>query len=124
MYTVDFVSMTKRVGEDPILMAKAYDLSGATKIDDLIKRDGEFIVKVVDWALLAVHNDDSDVGDYQKLVIFDADGNRYTTGSTGATETFKKLWDMCGDRVNEIEFRFYKRQSKRRDGQYMSCTIN
>lgn len=124
MYTVDFVSMTKRVEENPVLMAKAYDLSGAIKIDDLIKRDGEFVIKVVDWALLAVHNDESDIGDYQKLVIFDADGNRYATGSKGATEAFRKLWDMCGERVDEIEFRFYKRPSKRRDGEYMACTIN
>lgn len=123
MYTVDFVSMTKRVGEDPVLMAKAYDLSGATKIDDLIKLDGEFTVQVVDWAILSVHNDDADTEDYQKLVIFDATGERYATGSKGATESFKKLWEMCGDRANEIEFRFYKRQSKRRDGQYMTCTI-
>lgn len=124
MYTVDIISSTNNVKNDVILAAKAYDVVGAIKIDDVIKREGKCVLRVTDWALLSIHNDESDNPDYKKLVLFDDTGERYSTGSVGATDSFINLWNMCAGRATEVEFRFFKRPSKRRDGEYMACTIN
>ena len=74
------------------------DLGNAIKLNDLA--DGAhatgnkaIIDNVVDYAVVAIHNEASEDVDYFNYLIIDGAGNKYYTGSTPFWNSFKGIWD-------------------------------
>ena len=82
------------------------DLGNAIKLNDLAdgaNTNGEkaIIDKVVDYAILSIHNEASEDVDYNNYLIVDAEGNKYYTGSTPFWNSFKSIWDEMHDSGEE-----------------------
>ena len=82
------------------------DLGNAIKLNDLAdgaNTNGEkaIIEKVVDYAILSIHNEASEDVDYNNYLIVDAEGNKYYTGSTPFWNSFKSIWDEMHDSGEE-----------------------
>lgn len=97
------------------------DVSNAISLDKATD-NGEFIVEPVDYAILEVHNERSDNKDYEKLVIEDASGELYTTGSSSFISAFVNIHsEMCGE---SYQLACFKRDSKNYSGkQFLTCRI-
>ena len=78
------------------------DLGNATKLNDLaegaLATGGKAIIEdVVDYAVVAIHNEASEDVDYNNYLIIDAKGDKYYTGSTPFWNSFKSIWDEMHD---------------------------
>ena len=78
------------------------DLGNATKLNDLaegaLATGGKAIIEdIVDYAVVAIHNEASEDVDYNNYLIIDAKGNKYYTGSTPFWNSFKSIWDEMHD---------------------------
>ena len=78
------------------------DLGNAIKLNDLADGahatgDKAIIDNVVDFAVIAIHNEASEDVDYNNYLIIDGDGNKYYTGSTPFWNSFKSIWDEMHD---------------------------
>lgn len=74
------------------------DLGNAIKLNDLADGahatgDKAIIDNVVDYAVVAIHNEASEDVDYNNYLIIDGAGNKYYTGSTPFWNSFKGIWD-------------------------------
>lgn len=78
------------------------DLGNATKLNDLaegaLATGGKAIIEdIVDYAVVAIHNEASEDVDYNNYLIIDAKGDKYYTGSTPFWNSFKSIWDEMHD---------------------------
>lgn len=78
------------------------DLGNAIKLNDLADGahatgDKAIIDNVVDFAVIAIHNEASEDIDYNNYLIIDGAGNKYYTGSTPFWNSFKSIWDEMHD---------------------------
>ena len=75
------------------------------------------------YAILHVTNDEADNTEYDKFVIFAADGKLYATGSEPFFRQFKAIFsEMDGEEDFTIEV--VKQPSRKREGKYfLSCNI-
>jgi len=74
------------------------DLGNATKLNDLAEgamaNGGKAIIdNIVDFAVIAIHNEASEDVDYNNYLIIDGNGDKYYTGSTPFWNSFKGIWD-------------------------------
>lgn len=74
------------------------DLGNATKLNDLAEgamaNGGKAIIdSIVDYAVIAIHNEASEDVDYNNYLIIDGNGDKYYTGSTPFWNSFKGIWD-------------------------------
>lgn len=82
------------------------DLGNAIKLNDLADGahatgDKAIIDNVVDFAVIAIHNEASEDVDYNNYLIIDGAGNKYYTGSTPFWNSFKSIWDEMHDSGEE-----------------------
>lgn len=82
------------------------DLGNAIKLNDLADGahatgDKAIIDNVVDYAVIAIHNEASEDVDYNNYLIIDGAGNKYYTGSTPFWNSFKSIWDEMHDSGEE-----------------------
>ena len=78
------------------------DLGNAIKLNDLAEGaqstgDKAIIDDVVDYAVVAIHNEASEDVEYNNYLIIDGAGNKYYTGSTPFWNSFKSIWDEMHD---------------------------
>ena len=78
------------------------DLGNATKLNGLaegaLATGGKAIIEdIVDYAVVAIHNEASEDVDYNNYLIIDAKGDKYYTGSTPFWNSFKSIWDEMHD---------------------------
>lgn len=102
---------------------KMKDPGNALKIDELTT-DGNLVIKPEAYCILSIHNPkSSDRPDYENIVILDASGAKYITGSVSFMRAFLEIWEeMDGETDWEIEC--YKRDSKNYKGkQFISCSV-
>ena len=120
-YTVEIVETSREFTAKEKVMLK--DISKAQSLNELSK-DNDFIFKPSDWAILKIHNEMSENKDYTVYVIFDTDGNAFTTSSENFFDTFL---DIVGDMqgvTEEWAISVYQLDSKKRSGsKFLTCSI-
>lgn len=97
--------------------ADAISLNEATK-------EGAFILTPVVWAKLHVSLEtDATSKEYDQIVIVDADGQKYSTGSDSFIRSFI---DICEEMEGEDEawaVKVFRLPSKNYSGDFLTCTI-
>ena len=103
---------------------KIKDMSDAYKLDDLV-REEDLILTPAYYAIVAVHNEKSDTKDSKKIVIVDAEGSKYTTGSMPFITTFEDIMaEMEEAGEADFQLKIYPKESKNYKGKYfLTCSI-
>lgn len=120
-FTVEIKSTSRELSKRERVKIK--DTSNAIKLDEATS-EGDFVLKPDAFAILSIHNSKSDSNpDYENIVILDAEGNKFVTGSPSFTKAFLEIWEeMEGEEDWEIVC--YKRDSKNYKGkQFLSCSV-
>lgn len=107
------------------------DVSSATKFDEVVKGvDDTFEIEPVAYAVVSIENDKAKgEKQYEVIVILDAAGNKFVTGSQSFREAFIGIWDQMTDNGviaegEEFSIRVYKRPSKNYSGKaFISCAL-
>lgn len=107
------------------------DVSSATKFDEVLKGvDETFDIEPVAYAVVSIENDKAKgEKQYEVIVILDAAGNKFVTGSLSFREAFIGIWDQMTDNGviaegEEFSIRVYKRPSKNYSGKaFISCAL-
>lgn len=101
------------------------DLGLAHKLDSEIEDvDSRLTVTVKDYAVLAVHNDNSENKDYKIYVLEDVNGERYYTGSETMFDSFYDIWNELHDDEPSFDIVIYKQPSTNRQGKYfLTCSL-
>lgn len=107
------------------------DVSSATKFDEVVKGvDDTFDIEPVAYAVVSIENDNAKgEKQYEVIVILDASGNKFVTGSQSFREAFIGIWDQMTDNGviaegEEFSIRVYKRPSKNYSGKaFISCAL-
>ena len=103
------------------------DTSDAQGLDTLVTDEESFMVTPIGYAVLEVHNDKAKGDkDYEQYLILDANGNKYTTGSSAFWNSFKDIWDeMNIEETGEtFELKVYRKPSKNYSGKsFITCSI-
>ena len=107
------------------------DVSSATKFDEVVKGvDETFDIEPVAYAVVSIENDKAKgEKQYEVIVILDAAGNKFVTGSQSFREAFIGIWDQMTDNGviaegEEFSIRVYKRPSKNYSGKaFISCAL-
>lgn len=102
---------------------KFKDLTDAVSIDEATK-DAPLIIAVKDYAIVKVHNENSDNKDYTKYVLEDNDGNLYATGSESFWKSFIGIWNEMAEETEAWQLKIYKKDSANYKGkQFITCSI-
>lgn len=120
-YSVQIVEGSKEFTGKQAVMIK--DTQNSIGLNDLTK-DGEFVFKPIDYAVLEIHNEKSENKDYMVYVFITADGEMYSTSSINLFETMTDIiTDMTG--CNEDwAIRVFQKPSKNRSGQtFLTCSV-
>lgn len=96
------------------------DTSDAKKLDEIVENE-PIIITPTNYAVLNIHNEQSENKDYVVYVIFTADG-KFTTSSENFFISFRDIWDeMDGE---EFSLKIYKLDSKNYKGKkFLTCSI-
>lgn len=101
------------------------DTTNAVQLDEAA--DGENVIIDFDYyAILDIHNENSDSKDYEKYIIADKNGTRYVTGSKPFFTAFTDIYEEMTDNAPDEEFSImcYKKESKNYKGKYfLTCSI-
>ena len=102
---------------------KFKDLTDAISIDEATE-DAPLIISVKDYAIIKVHNENSDNKEYTKYVLKSEDGNLYATGSESFWKSFMDIWTEMANEAEEWELKVYKKDSANYKGkQFITCSI-
>ena len=102
---------------------KFKDITGTFSLDTATV-DGELVITPVAFAVVDVHNENSDNKDYTKYIIEDASGVLYSTGSESFWKSFIDIWDEMADEDEKWSLRVYKKDSNNYKGkQFITCSI-
>lgn len=107
------------------------DVSSATKFDEVLKGvDETFDIEPAAYAVVSIENDKAKgEKQYEVIVILDAAGNKFVTGSQSFREAFIGIWEQMTDNGviaegEEFSIRVYKRPSKNYSGKaFISCAL-
>lgn len=99
-YSASIAEASRELSPKEKVMFK--DLGNATKLNDLAEgamtNGGKAIIdNIVDYAVIAIHNEASEDVDYNNYLIIDGNGDKYYTGSTPFWNSFKGIWDEMHD---------------------------
>lgn len=97
--------------------ADAISLNEATK-------EGAFILTPVVWAKLHVSLEtDATSKEYDQIVIVDADGQKYSTGSDSFIRSFIDICEEMEGEEEEWAVKVFRLPSKNYSGDFLTCTI-
>lgn len=103
---------------------KLKDVSSAIKLDEAVTPEEALTIDVVDYAIIAVHNEKSENTDYDVYIFIDDLGQTYVTGSDSLFRSFKDIWDDMEGEEEDWSLKIYKQESKNFRGKYfLTCTI-
>lgn len=110
---------------DAKMRVKLKDITNAIKLDEVTSVDDYFYITPVDYAILDVHNENSDNKDYKLFIIIDVNGDKYVTGSPSFLNAFMAIWDeMKDEEKGSWKIGAYKRDSKNYKGKtFMTCSL-
>lgn len=129
MYKTEITFASKELTKREKVMLS--DISSATKFDEVVKGvDDTFDIDPVAYAVVSIENDKAKgEKQYEVIVILDAAGNKFVTGSQSFREAFIGIWDQMTDNGviaegEEFSIRVYKRPSKNYSGKaFISCAL-
>ena len=98
------------------------DTTDASRLNDL-KDDDELIITPKAYAMLHVEDDQGENDPYDKFIVIDAEGKKYTTGSKAFHDNFMKIWNAMAEESEEYQIKIYKVKSNKRDGSFLTCSI-
>lgn len=120
-YSVQIVEGSKEFTGKQAVMIK--DTQNSLGLNDLTK-DGEFVFKPIDYAVLEIHNEKSENKDYMVYVFITADGDMYSTSSTNLFETITDIITDMTDCSEDWGIRVFQKPSKNRSGQtFLTCSV-
>ena len=100
------------------------DTTNAIKIEELVKDNKHFVTDVDGYAVLEIHNEQSENKDYEVYVIVAKDGTRYVTGSAAFFTSFKDIWNELKEETEEWAIEIYGKESKNYKGkQFITCSV-
>jgi len=99
------------------------DTSDAISLNEVTK-EGAFILTPVVWAKLHVSLEtDATSKEYDQIVIVDADGQKYSTGSDSFIRSFIDICEEMKDEDEEWAVKVFRLPSKNYSGDFLTCTI-
>lgn len=120
-YEVKIVEASKQLTARERIKFK--DTTAAISIDQATE-DADIVIEPISYAIVAVHNENSDNKDYMKYVIEAKDGELYSTGSESFWKSFKSIYDEMENEDEKWALRIYKRESVNYKGKkFITCTI-
>lgn len=120
-FTVTIKESSKQLTAKERVQIKA--TNGATRIDKATE-EGHVYIDVDYYAILNVHNENSDNEDYDQLLIVAKDGERYVTGSESFTDAFLDIMGDMADEAEAWELDVFRMPSSKRDGKYfLTCSV-
>jgi len=120
-YSVQIVEGSKEFTGKQAVMIK--DTQNSLGLNDITK-DGEFVFKPIDYAVLQIHNEKSENKDYMVYVFITADGKMYSTSSLNLFETMTDIMSDMIDCSEDWGIRVFQKPSKNRSGQtFLTCSV-
>lgn len=102
---------------------KLKDTTNAIALDD-VTREAKFVFEPDYYAILDVHNEQSEDKDYIKYVIVDKAGTKLVTGSESFFTSFKSIMDEMAGCDEEFSIEAYRMPSKNYKGkEFITCSI-
>lgn len=121
-YSVEIVQCSTELSHKERVKIK--DTTDAIKLDE-VTQEQEVIIKPAMYAVLAIHNEKSENGDYNVYVVVDEDGTKYTTGSESFWTSFMNIYEEMRDETGEEwAVKAYRVPSKNYKGKdFITCSI-
>lgn len=102
---------------------KLKDTTNAISLDE-VTQEGKFVFEPDYYAILDVHNENSEDKDYIKYVIVDKAGTKLVTGSESFFTSFKDIMDEMAGCDEEFSIEAYRMPSKNYKGkEFITCSI-
>ena len=99
------------------------DLADAVSIDSATE-NGAIQFAVKDYAIVKIHNENSEDKDYTKYALEAEDGTLYVTGSESFWKSFIDIWSEMDGEDEAWELKVFKKDSANYKGkQFITCTI-
>lgn len=100
------------------------DTSNAMKIDDVVTPDNPLVLDICDYAVIEVHNENSDDKEYKQYMYITSDGMKYVSGSVSLYTSFLNIYDEMKDSNEEYQIKIYKKPSKNYTNKhFITCSI-
>lgn len=101
---------------------KMEDTTDAVKLNDI---EGELTIAPKAYAILHGEDDEGVNEPYDKIIIIDEEGQKYTTGSKAFRDNFLKIWNTMAeeDEDEAYQIKIYKVKSNKREGSFITCSI-
>lgn len=120
-YSVKIREVSKPTSAKERVMLK--DTTNAISLDEATQ-GAKFVFTPAYYAVLDVHNDNSEDKDYVKYVIVDDAGNKLVTGSESFFTSFKSIMDEMADCGEDFSIEAYRMPSKNYKGkEFITCSI-
>ena len=102
---------------------KLKDTTNAIALDE-VTQEAKFVFEPDYYAILDVHNEQSEDKDYIKYVIVDKAGTKLVTGSESFFTSFKDIMDEMEGCDEEFSIEAYRMPSKNYKGkEFITCSI-
>ena len=102
---------------------KLKDTTNAISLDE-VTQEAKFVFEPDYYAILDVHNEQSEDKDYIKYVIVDKAGTKLVTGSESFFTSFKDIMDEMEGCDEEFSIEAYRMPSKNYKGkEFITCSI-
>ena len=102
---------------------KLKDTTNAIALDE-VTQEAKFVFEPDYYAILDVHNEQSEDKDYIKYVIVDKAGTKLVTGSDSFFTSFKSIMDEMAGCDEEFSIEAYRMPSKNYKGkEFITCSI-
>ena len=99
------------------------DTSDVIKLDDATK-EAPVIINPNFYAIIEIHNDNSEDKDYVNYIVVDKDGQRYVTGSESLWNSFMNIFEEMKDETEPWSIKAYRLPSKKRQGKdFITCSV-
>ena len=99
------------------------DTTDAIRLDEASSQEA-LIIKPKSYAVIQIHNEQSENKDYEVYVVVDENNNKYVTGSQAFFSTFKNIWDEMVGEDEAWELKIYRMPSKNYAGrEFITCSI-
>lgn len=122
-YRVEVAETSKEVSAKARVQLK--DTTNCVGLDRLTQENPDGVLIEPDfYAVLNIHNENSDDKDYQNFIIVAKDGKRYSTGSLSFWNSFLDIMDDMAGIDEPWKLKVYRMPSKNRQGKdFLTCSV-
>lgn len=118
MYKVSITETSAELTAREKLMME--DTTNAVRLNDI---EGELTITPKAYAILRGEDDEGENDPYDKIIITDEEGQKYTTGSKAFRDNFLKIWNTMAEENEPYQIKIYKVKSNKREGSFITCSI-